>query len=444
MRTSAGIAVVLLALSAIVGLSIAGATVEEKRLLAELTAEVRQQAHSSAEALSRLDSVHQLRSVAWPEFPATRLFVTDPSGVLWSGCETSAGCRLVDDRAVASELRAAAGPSFHLDAQQARRLGLFPASAIGVSEKVGRPTGDWVVTWIVSAQAIESRRPSIVSRLVTTAVATALVVAAVGLLVLRQQRGATLLANQLRYTRARAKAQDLENQLIRADRLITVGVMATEIAHEVGTPLAVVRGRAEQLGRSLDGGAAAEDLAVIIRQVDQISSTLRQLLDFSRRAPLDRRAVPLDLIVERTQQLLQLKLEAGHLQLAVSLSEDLPMLSADPDQLQQVLVNLLLNACDASPPGGRVTLSARPAPNDMVLIEIVDHGTGIAPADLESVFDPFFTTKPRGEGTGLGLSITAGIVRNHAGRIELRSAPEEGTTVTVLWPAGPPAGGEHV
>ncbi len=73
----------------------------------------------------------------------------------------------------------------------------------------------------------------------------------------------------------------------------------------------------------------------------------------------------------------------------------------------------------------------------MVLIEIADHGSGIAPADLESVFDPFFTTKPRGEGTGLGLSITAGIVRNHAGQIDLRSVPNEGTTVTVLWPASP-------
>jgi signal transduction histidine kinase len=79
----------------------------------------------------------------------------------------------------------------------------------------------------------------------------------------------------------------------------------------------------------------------------------------------------------------------------------------------------------------------------MVRVEIVDHGSGIAAADLDSVFDPFFTTKPRGEGTGLGLSITAGIVRNHAGQIDLRSAPGQGTTVTVLWPASPAEGGVH-
>jgi signal transduction histidine kinase len=565
-RTSAGIAIVLLALSAIVGLSMSSATVEEERLLAEFTTETRQQVHSFSEALSRLDSVHQdmrmladlversrqerqldtaterrvwesafralavvvvhyrvialvgadgtldvlaidptenrptadavlrdvvklgktaaaqgaervgeparfgarsfliyaspvagggaivvasdaallLRSVAWPQLRATRLYVTDPSGVIWSGCETSAGCRVADRQVVPSYVRAAAGPPLRLDPQQAGRLGLFPAPAICVSEKVSRPTGDWAVIWIASTQAIQARAQSVLSRIVTTAVAAAIVVAVVGMVVLRQQRRATVLANQLRYARARAKAQDLENQLIRADRLITVGVMATEIAHEVGTPLAVVRGRAEQIGRGLDGGAAAEDLAVIIRQVDQISSTIRQLLDFSRRSPLDKRSVALGLVVERTQQLLQLKVEARHLRLQISLSEDLPMLTADPDQLQQVLVNLLLNACDASPAGGRVTLSARPAPNDMVLVEIIDHGIGIAPADLENVFDPFFTTKPRGEGTGLGLSISAGIVRNHAGRIELRSAPGEGTTVTVLWPASPAPGDDNV
>jgi signal transduction histidine kinase len=565
-RTSAGIAIVLLALSAIVGVSMSSATVEEERLLAEFTTETRQQVHSSSEALSHLDSVHQdmrmladlversrrerqldapterrvwesafralavvvvhyrvialvsgdgaldvlaidptenrataeavladlvklgkaaalkgaervgeparfgarsfltyatpvagggaivvaadaallLRSVAWPPLPAARLFVTDPSGVVWSGCETSAGCRVTEPQVVPSYVRAAVGSPLRLDARRAQRLGLFPASAICVSEKVGRQTGDWVVTWIASTQAIQRRAQSALSRIVTTAVAAAIVVAVVGMIVLRQQRRATLLADQLRYARARAKAQDLENQLIRADRLITVGVMATEIAHEVGTPLAVVRGRAEQIGRGLDGSAASEDLAVIIRQVDQISATIRQLLDFSRRSPLDKRSVALDLIVDRTQQLLQLKVEARHLQLEIALSEDLPMLTADPDQLQQVLVNLLLNACDASPPGGRVTLSARPASNDMVLIEIIDHGVGIAPADLENVFDPFFTTKPRGEGTGLGLSISAGIVRNHAGRIELRSAPGEGTTVTVLWPASPAPGGDHV
>ena len=565
MRTSAGIAIVLLALSAIVGLSMSSATVEQDRLLSEFTTEIQQEVHSSAEALSRLDSVHQdmhmladlvdrsrqerqldaaterrvwesafralavvvvhyriialvdadgtldvlatdptentptaktvlrdvvtlgtataakrtetlgkpvrfgarsfliyatpvsgggaivvasdaallLRSVAWPQIRETRLFVTDPSGVVWSECETPVGCRVADRTIVPKHVSGGRSP-INVDAHQAEHLGLFPAPAVSVSEKVGRPTGNWIVTSIASTKSLMKREQSILLRILTTAVAAAIVVAVVGLVVLRQRRRASELGNELRYERAQAKAHDLENQLIRADRLVTVGVMATEIAHEVGTPLAVVRGRAEQIGRGLGTDAAAEDLGVIIKQVDQISSTLRQLLDFSRRSPLEKRSIALALVVERTQKLLQLRIEARRLQLSVALSEDLPMLTADPDQLQQVLVNLLLNACDASEMGGRIALSARPAPSDMVRIEIADHGRGIAAEDLAKVFDPFFTTKPRGEGTGLGLSITAGIVRNHAGQIELRSVLDEGTTVTVLWPASPPREGAHV
>jgi signal transduction histidine kinase len=564
LRASASVVIVLLALSAIVGLSISNATVEEERLLSNFTADTRQQVHASAEALSRLDSVHQdmqmladlversrndrkpdagterrvwesafralavvvpqhriialvdghgsldvlavdptekpatpeallpavrrlgleaaekraetlgkpvrlgdrsflvyatpvpsggaivvaseaaqlLRSVAWPQIQGSRLFVTDPSAVVWSGCETSAGCRVTDAGVVPKSV--ATGSPLRLDAAEAERWGLFPAAALCLSERVVGPTGSWVVTWIASTEPIIKREQSALSRIVTTAIAAAVVVAGVGTVLLRQQRRAAGLASQLRYAQAQAEARDLENQLVRADRLITVGVMATEIAHEVGTPLAVVRGRAEQVIREVGTGRGAEDLRVIIKQVDQISSTIRQLLDFSRRSPSEKRSVALALVVERTRELLTLKLEARQLQLQLQISPDLPLLTADSDQLQQVLVNLLINACDASRPGSQVSLMAREAPNDMVLIEVLDHGCGISPEHLKAVFDPFFTTKPRGEGTGLGLSITAGIVRNHAGHIDLRSSPGQGTTVTLLWPATSHAGPPHV
>jgi signal transduction histidine kinase len=563
LRASASIAIVLLALSVIVGLSLSSATVEEERLLSAFTAETRKQVQASAEALSRLDSVHQdmqmladlversrndrqldagterrvwesafralavvvpqhriialvdgkgaldvlavdptekpstpeallpavrrlgieaaqnraetlgkpvrfgvrsflvyatpvpsggaivvaseaaqlLRSVAWPQLQGSRLFVTDPSDVVWSGCETSGGCRITDAEDVPRSV--AAGSPLRLEAAQAERLGLFPAAALCLSEKVIGPTGSWTVTWIASTEPIIRREQSVLSRIVTTAIAAAVVVGGVGAILFRQQRRAAGLANQLRLAEAKAHARDLENQLVRADRLITVGVMATEIAHEVGTPLAVVRGRAEQVTRQVGAGQSAEDLRVIIKQVDQISSTIRQLLDFSRRSPSDKKSVALAVGVERTRELLLVKLEARRLQLDIQLDDALPMLTADPEQLQQVLVNLLINACDASQPGSRVSLSARQAPNDMVAIEVLDQGCGISPEHLKVVFDPFFTTKARGEGTGLGLSITAGIVRNHAGQIDLRSAPGEGTTVTVLWPASPRSGDKN-
>jgi len=144
--------------------------------------------------------------------------------------------------------------------------------------------------------------------------------------------------------------------------------------------------------------------------------------------------VELGAVVERARALLQWKLDARHLELASLVAGDLPRLSADPDQLEQVLVNLLLNACDASADGGRVIVAARPGEDGFVQIEVEDQGCGIAPEHLNSVFDPFFTTKKRGEGTGLGLSIVASVVRNHGGEIHLASTLDKGTKVTMRWP----------
>jgi signal transduction histidine kinase len=222
---------------------------------------------------------------------------------------------------------------------------------------------------------------------------------------------------------------------VRAEKLITVGVLSAGIAHEVGSPLAVIRGRAEQVLKHLAGtGPRADDVRVIIKHIDNISSTIRQLLDFSRRQAVAPSAVPLDVAIERARGLLQWKLEAQHLSLDVALDADLPLLAADPDQLQQVLVNLLLNACDASEKGRSVLIKASATGHKEVVFTVEDHGAGIAPEHLNAVFDPFFTTKKRGEGTGLGLTIAAGIVRDHAGQINLASTPGEGTTVTVVWP----------
>ena len=228
--------------------------------------------------------------------------------------------------------------------------------------------------------------------------------------------------------------RSLENQLVRAEKLITVGVLSAGIAHEIGSPLAVIRGRAEQVLRDTPPGPRADDLRVIIKHIDRISSTIRQLLDFSRRQPIAPRAVSLEVAIERARELLQWKFESKKLELRVTLSDELPMLAADPDQLQQVIVNLLLNACDASEPAGEVVIRARALQEDQVQVDIADRGHGIAPEHLHAVFDPFFSTKKRGEGTGLGLSIVASIVRNHGGEISLDSAAGKGTTVTVRWP----------
>ncbi|WP_164019678.1 two-component system sensor histidine kinase NtrB [Pyxidicoccus trucidator] len=234
----------------------------------------------------------------------------------------------------------------------------------------------------------------------------------------------------------------LETQLLRAEKLATVGVLAAGIAHEIGTPLGVVRGRAEYvLGKLGQAHPQGPGLAVIIEQIDRVSRTLRQLLDFSRLQRTAVRPVGLGPIVRDVYELLRVEAERRRVHLEFDVPDTVPPLAADPDQLQQVLVNLALNACDACAPGGRVRLSAS-APDGLetgtwglVTLTVRDDGCGIPRESLNQVFDPFFTTKKRGQGTGLGLTMVAHVVRNHGGRIELESEPGQGTCVTVLWPA---------
>jgi two-component system sensor histidine kinase HydH len=237
------------------------------------------------------------------------------------------------------------------------------------------------------------------------------------------------------------EVRSLESQLLRAEKLATVGVLAAGIAHEIGTPLGVVRGRAEYVSNKLGGGhPQSASLQVIVDQIDHVARTIRQLLDFARVKPAAVRPVAVPPVVTAVLDLLRLEAARRKLTLGAALSADLPLLAADPDQLQQVLVNLVMNACDACSPGGHVTISAAPAETGdvtgwrRVRLEVADDGYGIAPELQHQVFDPFFTTKKRGQGTGLGLSIAAQIVRNHGGEIELDSEAGRGTRVSVLWP----------
>jgi len=381
------------------------------------------------------DAAMFLAAGSWPSQPISRLFVTDPGGVVWAGCSTPGGCSAADSETVAKYFQAPTPYAAQIAPEAADALGAGRAPAVQVSEAVERPTGTWVVTWVASSRAIMDRQAWLLSRVVISAIAAAFAVAGVGFFIMRQQRRALALEGELRYARAVAAARDLENQLVRAEKLITVGVLSTEMAHEIGSPLAVIRGRAEQVLREVNAGPRAEDLAVIIKHVDNISSTVRQILDFARRPANERRSVSLQSAIDRARELLAWKLDARQIGLDVSVQENLPMLTADPDQLQQVLVNLLLNACDASKAGGRIRLEAFAADGGMIRVRILDQGSGIAPEHLHAVFDPFFTTKARGEGTGLGLPIAASIVRAHGGQIDLASTAGSGTTASVLWPA---------
>jgi len=231
-----------------------------------------------------------------------------------------------------------------------------------------------------------------------------------------------------------SEVRALESRLLRAEKLATVGVLAAGIAHEIGTPLGVVRGRAEYLQGKLP--EAAGGMNIIIEQIDRVTRTIRELLDFARqKRPPTRngaRAAALAPVVRTVAELLRFEAERRDVAIDTGVSEELPLIDADPEELQQVLVNLVMNALDACAKGGHVEIRASAAA--AARIEVIDDGCGIPDEHRHQVFDPFFTTKKRGQGTGLGLAIVAQIVSGHGGEIELESAVGKGTHVTVQWP----------
>jgi signal transduction histidine kinase len=231
-----------------------------------------------------------------------------------------------------------------------------------------------------------------------------------------------------------SEVQTLESRLLRAEKLATVGILAAGIAHEIGTPLGVVRGRSEYiLGKLAPDSPHRPGMGVIIDEIDRVSRTIRQLLDFARVKPALPRACELEPVARTVAELLRFEAERRKVTISIAIDANLPPVGADPDQLQQVLVNVVMNACDACAPGGRVAISAL-ATDAVVRMNIEDDGCGIPLEHRHQVFDPFFTTKKRGQGTGLGLAIAAQIVRNHGGEIELDSEVDRGTRVSVTWP----------
>lgn len=232
--------------------------------------------------------------------------------------------------------------------------------------------------------------------------------------------------------------QALESQLVRAEKLATVGALAAGIAHEVGTPLGVVRARAEYLVSKLGKDhPQAESARVVISEIDRITRTIRQLLDFSRLQQPALEPVSPAALCRDVAELLELEAERRQVQLVVNVTEPLPQVSADPDQLRQVLVNLLMNALHASKKDGKVELRCEAREPGTLSFVVEDDGSGIAPENLNQVFDPFFTTRKRGQGTGLGLAIVSQIARNHGATVELESEPGKGTVAKLRWPLAP-------
>ena len=234
---------------------------------------------------------------------------------------------------------------------------------------------------------------------------------------------------------------EMEEQLLRTEKLATVGILAAGIAHEIGTPLGVIQGRAEYArAHADDPEKVADSLEIVDDQVDYVRRIVRQVLDFSRETEAEVQATDLRELVDATLPLVDFGAKGERIRLETHLPDDMPPLAANPDNLKQVLLNLLLNAVDACDGEGTVRLVAEPHTDaetdevDSLVVAVEDTGSGIPESNLHKIFDPFFTTKKRGKGTGLGLAIVARIVRAHGGHIDVASTPGEMTRFEIRWP----------
>ncbi|MGA9386456.1 MAG: ATP-binding protein, partial [Candidatus Sulfotelmatobacter sp.] len=231
---------------------------------------------------------------------------------------------------------------------------------------------------------------------------------------------------------------DLETQLSQADKLSSIGLLAAGVAHEVNTPLAVISSYTQMLSKQLQGDTQkAGLLEKITRQTFRASEIVNNLLNFSRTSGSEIGDVDVNKVIADTLALLEHQFKVARVEVHNTPEPKLPAIQGNAGRLQQVFLNLFLNAKDAMPGGGKLRVAT--LNGESVSVCVSDTGTGIAPEHIQRIYDPFFTTKtaPREgqpRGTGLGLSVTYGIIQEHAGKIRVESHPGQGTTFTLDFP----------
>jgi two-component system, NtrC family, sensor kinase len=230
----------------------------------------------------------------------------------------------------------------------------------------------------------------------------------------------------------------LEAQLAQTDKLSSIGLLAAGVAHEINTPLAVISSYAQMLSKQLRGdGRIGPVLEKITQQSFRAAEIANGLLNFSRTSTTEFRETNLNLVIRETLSLLEHQFKTAQIDVELELAPDLPAIQGNSGKLQQVFLNLLLNAKEAMPGGGRLRVAT--LVNGHVEALVSDSGAGIAPEHLKRIYDPFFTTKTTPKpgdrrGTGLGLSVSYGIIQEHAGKIRVESAIGAGTTFHLEFP----------
>src|SRR6267378_1921907 len=227
----------------------------------------------------------------------------------------------------------------------------------------------------------------------------------------------------------------LEEQMSQTEKLTSLGLLAAGVAHEVNTPLAVISNYIQMLAKQMPEGDPRQSIIdKIVKQTFRASEIVNNLLNFSRTGAAEAADIDVNRVVEETLSLVAHPLKSSHIQVMKQLGEPLPAVRGSANKLQQVFLNLFLNAPDAMPSGGMLEVRTT-AHNGSVEIEVGDTGAGIPREHIHRIFDPFFTTKANGRGTGLGLSVSYGIIKEHSGKIDVRSTPGKGTSFHVEFPA---------
>jgi two-component system, NtrC family, sensor kinase len=227
----------------------------------------------------------------------------------------------------------------------------------------------------------------------------------------------------------------MEDQLIQTEKLTSLGLLAAGVAHEVNTPLAVISNYTQMLARQMPpDDPRQKTIDKIVKQTFRASEIVNNLLNFSRTGGAEWKHLDMNGLLDETLALVQHPLKTAKISVIRTLTPELPHVMGSANRLQQVFLNLFLNARDAMPNGGMLEVRTG-ANNGSVEVEVTDTGIGIPMENVARIFDPFFTTKASGRGTGLGLSVSYGIIKEHAGKIDVRSTPGKGTSFRLEFPA---------
>jgi two-component system, NtrC family, sensor kinase len=226
----------------------------------------------------------------------------------------------------------------------------------------------------------------------------------------------------------------LEEQMVQTEKLTSLGLLAAGVAHEVNTPLAVISNYIQMLAKQIPADDPRQKtIERIVKQTFRASEIVNNLLNFSRTGSIEFSEVNMNSLLEETLSLVQHPFRTARVNVIKNYTDELPLVLGSTTRLQQVFLNLFMNARDAMPNGGMLEVRTG-AHNGSVEIEVTDTGTGIATENLNRIFDPFFTTKATGRGTGLGLSVSYGIIKEHSGKVDVRSTPGKGTSFRLEFP----------